>query len=302
MAHYWGTLSSVVLPIIIVCVFGAAMQKWKPVETKTLADVSLYILAPCLVIIVLANSHLQGKNIASIFWFTIIQTACCWLLAKIVVKVFKFAPRQSSALTLTTIFGNANNYGLPVLLLAYGAVGLVNGAAYVIGQIVLINSLGLYIASRSNVSAKQALLRIIKTPLIYAVILGSALYIFHVLVPKGVASGLHLLGDSYPAIVLLILGMQLGKVRYKGMKRKEVWLSVGLRLLIVPIISKLCIILLGIKGVLASILFVQSSMPAAVNTIVFSNLYGSDDEMVTLTVAITTVTSFVTLPLLILYS
>lgn len=292
-------MSTVVMPIIVVCLFGSLVQRWVPIQTESLANVSLYILAPSLVLGALAGSDKGPTNLWSIVEFTALQTALCWGVAACTAKLCRFQPEVSSGITLTTVFGNASNYGLPVLLLAYGTTGLVNGATYVIGQIVLMNCLGLYIASRSKVRPREALVQILKTPLIYAVILGAIVCLFQIAIPKGVMSGLQMLGNSYPALVLVILGIQLGRIRWTGIRRKEVWIAVILRQCVVPILSELCIWMIGIHGILASILLVQSSMPAAVNAIVVANKYGSDKELITLTVAITTIISFLSLPLLI---
>jgi predicted permease len=73
----------------------------------------------------------------------------------------------------------------------------------------------------------------------------------------------------------------------------------GIFTVIFPILSVICIYVLGIKGLMASVLFVQSSMPAAINNAVLVEKYGGDKELVTLTVAITTMISFLTLPLFI---
>jgi malate permease and related proteins len=299
MTHYLSTMSTVVVPIIIVCVIGIVMQRIRPVETASLASISLFVLAPALVIVVLSDSHLNGQNVIQIALFTLLQGAMTWLVAKFTAKLFHMKGSSESALALTTMFSNSNNYGLPVLLLAYGHTGLVNGATYVIGQIIIVNTVGLYVASRSQVSPKDAFAQVMKAPLIYAVIVGVVLYFAHLHLPSSIGNGLSLLSNAYPGLVLLILGMQLGRIKSWIVRSKEVWIAVVLRVAIVPLLSEAAILILHIHGILAAILLVQSSMPAAVNAIILASKYGSDEEMVTLTVALTTIISFVTLPALI---
>ncbi len=300
MSHYLSLLSTVVLPIAIVGLLGYMLQRWRKVDTRTLADVSLYILAPCLVIDSLTHSSLQGHTVWLVGLFTFVQTAATWLLAKVMAKLFRFHLEIEGAVTLTTVFGNAVNYGLPVLLLAYGTPGFVIGTSYVIGQIVLINSLGLYIASRSRVKPREAIIQVLKMPLVYAVLIGVMLTVFGMTVPVGIGNALHLVGNAYSAIVLLVLGIHFTTIKWLGMWRKEVWIPILLRLIIVPMLSLTCIFVLRIHGLLAEVLFVQSSMPAAVNTVILAEKFGSDRQVVTLTVAITTLISFLSLPLLIL--
>jgi predicted permease len=299
MSHYGSMMFNVTLPIVLACLFGALLHKWRAVETKSLADLSLYVLAPCLVIVALSESHTQPSILGSIAVFTIIHTIICWILATGTARIFSISTESRAALSLTTIFGNANNYGLPILLLAFGNEGFSLGAAYVVGQIILVNTLGLYVASRSKVSPKKAVLQIVKVPLIYACMIGLLLYFLKLQLPSGLASALKLLSNAYPAVVLIILGIQLRKINIQGFKRKEIWLSVILRVLLVPILSELILLALGIKGLLATILLVESSMPAAVNAIVLAEKFEADKEMVSLTVSITTLLSFITLPLLI---
>lgn len=296
MGNYWNVMFEVVLPIFMACLSGILIQRWRRVDIQSLADVSLYILAPCLVLISLAESKHNTSNIRAIILFTLLHTAICWAAALLISYLLRLNEESKVTISLTTIFGNANNYGLPVLLLAYGTDGFSQGINYVIMQIILVNTLGLYIASRAKVNAKQALMQIAKTPLLYSVIVGVAIFVSRIVLPKGIANGLHLMGNAYAAVVILILGIQLRNISLNGMKRWEVWVAVGLRVAIVPILSMLCLSVLGIKGLLASVLLVQSSMPAAINTSVLVTKYGGDKELVTLTVAITTIISFLTLP------
>ncbi|WP_245530695.1 AEC family transporter [Alicyclobacillus acidocaldarius] len=63
--------------------------------------------------------------------------------------------------------------------------------------------------------------------------------------------------------------------------------------------AKLLLMALGIRGLLASVLFVEASRPAAVNTVALASRYEMAEEWTSMVVAVTTVLSFVYLPLLI---
>jgi len=296
VSDYLRVMFDVVFPIFITSAAGLLLQKWRRIDVASLVDVSLYVLAPSLIFISIDESKHNLSGILAVVLFTILHTLLSLAAATFTSVLFKLNEDVRGTLSLTTIFGNANNYGLPVLLLAYGSAGFAMGINYVILQIILVNSLGLYIASRSNVTPRQAVLKIIKTPLIYAVLFGIVFFALGISVPKGVSNGLHLMGNAYAAMVLLILGIQLRNTSFKGIGRKELWIAVGLRIVIVPLLANLCLVALGVKGLLATILFVQSSMPAAVNASVLVEKYGGDKELVTLTIAVTTVISFITLP------
>jgi predicted permease len=299
MTAYLHLLMSISVPTLIICTCGAILQKNRPVDTKLLADIALYILAPALILSALSESHMHENNVIHIFLFSIIMTAVLWLTAILTAKIARFSERSSRALTLTTIFSNSNNYGLPVLLLAFGHKGFALGAVYVIGQIILVNILGMYIASRASMSGKQAANHILKSPLIYACLAGILLALTHIQLPGGISTAVQMLGTAYPTLVLLILGIKLANTKRSGLRRPEVWIGVFLRLIIVPVIAKVVLFTLGIHGLLASVLFVEISMPAAINTVMLAEKFDGDSEMISLIVSITTILSFIYLPLLV---
>lgn len=299
MYAYLHLLISITVPIIIICVCGVLLQKRRPVDTKLLADISLYILAPALILSALSGSHLQGENVLHIVLFTLVMTVLEWGLAVFASRCARLPENATRALTLTTLFSNANNYGLPVLLLAFGRQGFSLGAVYVIGQIILVNVLGMYVASRSSMNGKQALEHIFKSPIIYACLVGIALDVLHLPLPPGSDTAVQMLGTAYPTLVLLILGIKLGSTKLSGLHRRDVWLGVMLRIAAVPVLAKLVLFVLGIHGLLASVLFVEISMPAAINTVTLAEKFDGETQLVSLIVSITTVLSFVYLPLLI---
>ncbi|AEJ42203.1 Auxin Efflux Carrier [Alicyclobacillus acidocaldarius subsp. acidocaldarius Tc-4-1] len=219
-------LWTITVPILIVCVAGALVARYQPVETKSLSTVALYLLAPALILSALPSANLRGNHVVQIALFTAVMTAFCWVAAIAAGRLFRLDRATSRALMLTTIFSNSNNYGLPVLLLAFGTQGFALGTLYVILQILLVNTLGVSIAAsgRSGESGWRALLR---APLLYASALGLVLAILHQPLPGGISTAAKLLGNAYAAVVLLILGMQLGHTRWLGAWRKDVWLGRG---------------------------------------------------------------------------
>ncbi|WP_347401687.1 AEC family transporter [Alicyclobacillus mali (ex Roth et al. 2021)] len=294
-------LWTITVPIVVVCAAGALVARYQDVETRSLSTVALYLLAPALILSALPTANLRGDHVVQIVAFTAAMTAFCWLAAWMAGRLFRLDHPTSRALMLTTIFSNSNNYGLPVLLLAFGTQGFALGTLYVILQILLVNTLGVSIAAsgRAEGSGLKALYR---SPLLYASALGLALSLVHHALPGGLGTAANLLGDAYAAVVLLILGVQLGRTRWSAALQRDVWLGVALRVVIVPIAAKGLLMALGIRGLLASVLFVEASMPAAVNTVALASRYDMAEEWTSMVVAVTTALSFVYLPVVIALS
>lgn len=291
-------LWTITVPILVICAAGALVARYQRVDTQSLSTIALYLLAPALILSAMPTANLRGDHVLALVIFTAIMTAFCWLTAAVLSRLFHFDRATSRALMLTTIFSNSNNYGLPVLLLAFGTQGFALGTLYVILQILLVNTLGVAIAA-SGRTEERAWYALLRTPLLYACAMGVVLAILHTPLPGGLGTAAKLLGDAYAATVLLILGVQLGKTRWSTALRGDVWLGVALRVVIVPVAAKLLLMALGIRGLLASVLWVEASMPAAVNTVALASRYGIAEDWTSMVVAISTVLSFVYLPIMI---
>ncbi|MCL6445446.1 MAG: AEC family transporter [Alicyclobacillus sp.] len=298
MSTFLHLLWTTTVPILFVCICGGWLARREPMETKSLVNVSQYLLAPALVLATLPSAHLEVAYMLQIIEFTAIMTALGWALVATVVRLFRLDTLTGRTLMLTTIFSNCNNYGLPVLLLAFGARGFALGTMYVVGQIILVNVLGTYIASSASDGGRSGAGEVIRSPLLYACTLAVILGVLHQPLPGGLRSAVKLLSDAYAAVVLLVLGIQLGRTRWSELCRKDIWLGVVLRIVIVPALSKLVLWALRIHGLPASVLFIEASMPADVNAVALADKYGLASVWVSMVVAVTTALSFLYLPLL----
>ncbi|MDB5085303.1 MAG: transporter [Bacilli bacterium] len=297
---YWSTAATVTLPIMIAVICGVLLNRFRSIDTKTLIDVSLYVLSPCLVLYALVDGGGTMGSVLAVLEFTVLNMSLLWGISTICGRLARFQPPVRSALTMTTVFSNCVNYGLPVVLLAYGTKGFALAAIYVIPQIVLVNSLGIYIASSATRSPLSALREVLKMPVVYAAAAGCVMLLLHLHWPQGLDSTFHVLGGGYSAVVLIVLGVQLGRANWRGFKRLDLWMAVALRVVAVPLVTELCLWILHIHGLLGSVLFLEASMPAAANASIMVERFGGDKSLVAMTVAITTVISFFLLPLEIL--
>lgn len=87
--------------------------------------------------------------------FSLLNLIFLWAIANIVGKLLKLDPSEVSGLTLISTFTNSVNYGLPLVLLAFGQLGLDKASVYVIGQMIIVNTIGVYFAARSQFSVKM---------------------------------------------------------------------------------------------------------------------------------------------------
>lgn len=296
------TLFQVILPISIPVIAGVLLLKFKDLETKPLLTLVLYYLTPGMIFHALTTAQVSFKDVYNILAFCIINLVLLWMTANILGKVLKLSSAETAGLTLISTLTNSVNYGLPLVLLAFGKLGLDKASVYVVAQMVIVNTIGVYFAARSNFSGKDAVKSVFSLPAIYATILAILMRAFNLHFPSGIEKGIVMVSDAYSPIVLTILGVQMARVENSQLERgvqRAFWSGMTVRLLLSPLIAYLGLYILGVTGTLHSVLFILASMPVAVNGVILAEKFDASAKVVSKCILWTTLASFIILPILI---
>jgi malate permease and related proteins len=75
------------------------------------------------------------------------------------------------SILITSMFANTGNYGLPLVLFAFGEKALSYAGIYFVTTTLLFYSLGVLLASLGHMNFKDAMLGLFRVPTLYAVLL-----------------------------------------------------------------------------------------------------------------------------------
>lgn len=298
----FSTLLQVIVPLSIPVTAGALIKRFKRLDTKPVSTLYLYFLTPAIILKVLTTAEISFDDVYKTIAFCIVNLVLLWAAAKGIGKLLHLPAPEAAGLTLISTLTNSVNYGLPLVLLAFGNLGLDKASVYFIAQMIIVNTFGVYFAARSQFSAKDAVKSVFSLPAIYAALLALALRVFDLHLPAGVQNGVAMAAGAYSPVVLAILGAQMVTVKGGELDhsvRAGFWSGMVLRLLLSPLIAWLGLYLLGIRGVLFSVLFILSSMPVAVNAVVLAEKFNASPKLLSACILWTTLASFLVLPVLI---
>jgi malate permease and related proteins len=300
--NVFSTLFGVIVPLSIPVIIGALLARYKNLETKPLLTVSLYYLSPALILDTLLKAQVSHNDIYMTLAFSILDLILLWAVANGIGRLLRLPTPEVSGLTLVSSFTNSVNYGLPLVLLAFGKLGLDKASVYVISQMVIVNTIGVYFAARSQFSVKNAIKSVFSLPSIYAAILALVLRSFDLHLPSGVAKGVAMIANAYSPIVLAILGAQMVSVKVAKLDPKvqlSFWAGMFVRMLLSPFVALLCLSILHVKGILHSVLFILACMPVAVNAVILAEKFNASPKFVSKCILWTTLISFIALPFMI---
>lgn len=284
---------NVVLPVLVVAGFGYALQRSLRPSLAPLSQVSIYVLQPCLVFTALVNTDLRSQEPLLIMLFSALLTAAMLALAWVVSRFAGMDRSMSSAFMLSTAFPNVGNYGLSVVLLAYGQSGLEKAILMFVVQSVFSGTLAVMVASSSSASARQALKQVFKLPQVYATAAALAFNTLQVQAPPFIAASADLASKAAIPLMLVMLGMQMARsarIEDPG----AVSLAVATRLVAGVAVGYGVAVALGLEGTTREVLLIQSAMPTAVFTTLMATEFNARPRFVTSVVLASTVLSLVT--------
>lgn len=281
----------IVLPTFIVIFIGYLFGRFSKTDISPVVDINLYIGVPALVFVSLVNVELVLLDAAKIWGAALIIMLGCLLVARL---VFMLLRQKHSGLYMAIALMNTANIPFPIMYLAYGAEGLAAATLFIIPNVILMFTYGIYVMAGSQWKAniKEVLIQ----PTLYASIIGLVLSLTHVKVPGLILDSLDFIGLMAIPLALLVLGYNLSRVRMTSLPTTLLAsvLRVGVGLLIGILVAGA----LNITGIPRSVVILDSAMPAAVTVAILATRYDNEAGLVSSVVFLTTLASLVVVPFL----
>ncbi|ABO67198.1 MULTISPECIES: AEC family transporter [Geobacillus] len=295
MAVFSGILLQVMVPMLLIVGVGALLHRLFHFDMNTLSKLNMYVLLPVVAFINVYDSELNGKVLAAIFGFLLLQSSGLIVLSMMMAKLFKLERSRAAVFQNTIVLNNSGNFGIPVSQLVFHQQPL--GAAIqivvTIFQNFLTNTYGVYQFVSGNGKKGKWVAELWKNPVLHALLLGVVCRWLHVPVPSFLWTPLQRIADAFLAIALFTLGAQIAYARFTALP-PLLYASVFGRLLFSPLLAAAFIFLLGIEGVTAQALLIASSYPCSRNTALYALEYDCHPDYAAQAVLLSTLLSAIT--------
>jgi malate permease and related proteins len=294
-----STFANNILPILLLGGAGFALGKLLHIDSRSLGRVVFYVFSPVLIFNLLIQNRLKLNEAIGVIALTLCVIASMGLLTFLLGTLFKLERPVLTSVLITTMFGNTGNYGLPLVSFAFGEKALSYAGVFFVTTTFLFYTVGVLIASLGHMNLKDAVVGLLKIPTLYAVLLAITINVLQIQIPAPINRTVELAAGGTIPLMLILLGVELTRVQLSGSLR-AMELSVGLRLLIAPIIALVLAGLFGIQGFARQGSVTEASMPSIVSATVLATEYELDSKLITAVVFISTLLSPLTLtPLLV---
>jgi len=291
---------NILLPIFLIAGAGYLLSHYINLPPKPFSQAVFYLFSPCLIFNLLTKNDLQNSDILRMILFSTVLILLIGTITWLVGKLLRMEKGTLAATMMASMFINAGNYGLPVVLFAFGEVALGFASLFFVTNAVLVNVVGVVIASMGKQSFIQAVKNLVRVPTVYALLVALFIMRSDWQVPLFLDRSITLLADASIPTMLVLMGVQFKKTTWSG-KALPLSLAAGFRLILSPVLAFALTPLFGITGAAQQASIVESAMPSAVLNTVIATEFDAEPSLVSAAVFFTTILSPLTLTPLLAY-
>ncbi|GAB6253735.1 AEC family transporter [Bacillus cereus] len=270
----------VILPILILMLIGAILQRKFQFNLKQLSTLITYCLMPAAVFVNIYDISIETGLLLQIIYYLMLYSLSLIIVSHFISKTLKLEKGESAALKNSISLMNSGNYGLPVsqLIFSHNPVGVSIQIFIVIFQNLLTYSYGIYNLLSATKTIGGIIQSFLRLPVFHALVLGVLFQSFKIQIPNSILLPLNQLANGFVAIALILLGAQLSNIKLNFFHRVITWALIG-RLLMGPLLALAVIYILNIDGIVAQSLFIASSFPTSRNTSTIAMEYQIEPEL-----------------------
>ena len=294
-------VASSLLPVVLLIGIGFAAGRLKLIRGEAVRDLSnlvFLVLVQALLFRTMATADLARLDLRSVTLYYIVAGAMFFALLLI-----RGLNSRSAVLALAAIFSNTLMIGVPLVQLAYGQAGLVHLftlismhalilltlATVVLELLVAREQAAAGLGPRRHIAAtvaqavKNAILHPVPLPIIAGFLYSLTGWGLHPVVERP----LKLLGDAFGPVALVLVGVTLAQTAIGPHLRGALVISV-LKTILHPLLMWGAGRALGLTGLPLAVMVVAAALPVGANVFLFSQRYKKAEDLVTASVAVST--------------
>ncbi len=277
--------------------------------SKKLSAIVVNIANPALVLTgCMGEEKIQGRELLLTIAIILAIYIALILIAQVLPRMLHVEKKSRGVFKAMTIFSNIGFMGFPVVAALYGNSALLYAALFTIPYNILIYTYGIAsmsvrkedeegIPALKNQSGFRPLLGRILNAGVIACIVTMILYLFQIPIPAMLGDTITHLSNLTAPLSMMVIGASLAVIDLKKLfTDKKLLLFSLIKLLVIPIVGVLIIKQFVSNEMICGVCMVMLATPVGSMTAMLAQQYEGDYEMASKGVALTTVLSVITMP------
>ncbi len=290
------------IPLYLLILLGFLAGRFLQTQKETVARLLIYIITPVVVFYGVSGAKLNSSLLLLPVIFFLLACFICLTFYSIGKKFWQ-GPTKN-ILAFATGAGNTGYFGVPVAVALYGNQILGAAVLAVLGMILYENTLGFFITARGQYSAKEAFIKVIKLPSVYAFLLGVLFSFFRISI-NPIVPWLENFKAAYSIFGMMLIGMAMAGIKKFEIDIKFTLLTFFAKFAVWPALMLALIYCDSVSfrfldPSLNKILLLLAAVPLAANTVAFASELKAEPEKASIAVLFSTLFALIYTPLFVL--
>lgn len=295
-----GLLIQTCIPLAILITIGFMAGKYQPTDLKSVPIIAIYGITP----VVGFGAAAQMDFTPALILLPLLGFALASIVAFLSMMLGRIALQdvgQRYLLPVACGSGNTGYFGLPIVLALFGAPAAGMYFLTNLGVVIFETTIGYYFIARGSMSSQEALRRVIRLPLIYALAAGVALSVIDADLPAWFIKLWDMSKGAYAVVGMMIAGLALAQQSGFNLNPRLLAITLVGKFLFWPLLAigfgMLDSAVLGLfDDRIHSLLIILSVVPVAANLPAYAATTGAYVKEAALLVLFTTVLAIAALP------
>ena len=309
MSGFLNSIESVAIILLLTATgYFCAAAGWLREESKSFISKFLMMVAVPFMCIYGLKTHLSRDILDSAGIMLLIPFLCissCFLISYPAAKLLGLPRKTVGVFMMMCGLSNTLFIGYPMCMQLFGEVSIPYVMVYYMVSGTFTQAVGLPLIRYSGESEALSfgmLARFFRSPPFIGIIIGIILVCFDLPVPGLLMTYGKYMNQLVTPLALLVTGEIIHHIGLGNLRMdKNAAVVLGFRFLLAPLLCFLLCRMFGVTGLGSSVFMVQAAMPVVTQTVVAASEYGADESFAAQTAALSTLASFVVIPLLMLF-
>jgi predicted permease len=199
------------LPLYFLILSGFICAKWVKIKKEDIGNLIIYLVSPVVVFTSVLRMDLTLSRLLLPFLFFFFCSSIGLLYY--IVTPYILRPTYRGILSFAAGSGNAGFFGLPLIIYILGDHYVGITILCTVGYILFEYGLGFYFVARTHYSSRESILKVLKLPNIYALILAISLNFLGFRLPDAFNEITSQFRGAYAVLGMLLVGLGVGNIK-----------------------------------------------------------------------------------------
>lgn len=299
------TLLTSIAPLYVIIALGWIAGRFYEVEKESLAGLAIYIIVPIISFYYMAT--LNFKPVYAVLPFILFTFFSLITLLSFEVGKKVYPDKRANLLAMCSGAKNVGYLGLPIVIMLFPPEWVGVYVFALAGGLLYEATIFYYVANRGNFTPKDSFIRVLKFPVLYAIILGLIINIFGWNLPEQLSSFWEYFKGAYVVIGMMIIGVSLSRVEKLVMSVKFLFIVFFAQFFVWPILAW-CMIVFDqnvtqwFTSEIYKMIMIMAIVPPAANIAAFAAKLDLNPEKAATTVLIGTLFALFYIPAVLVLS